>query len=242
MSQSELIGRTPEKSEGGSIWTIFGFFVIAMLFWFFVLKEDDEAPSVGGGAAGGGAAGGGCKAGEEMVGTKCLVKCTDGQMRVGEVCRCADDRVRVGEKCLIKCADGQVRVGEVCKDRMLKIQTMNNTTMHTVTHGTKDIELGSLLHSGILKGIKLTADAKEQGWGSQCSLFELNVMRGGKSIASINQKLGRNKEYKSFSLEPVVIPGTLVQEGDSVRVTIKGLWPRCAIWIKDIVAEVRVLV
>tara|TARA_Y100000389_G_C17203836_1_gene385025 strand:- start:307 stop:510 length:204 start_codon:yes stop_codon:yes gene_type:complete len=66
-------------------------------------------------------------------------------------------------------------------------------------------------------------------------------MRDGKSIAGISQKLGRNKEYKSFSLDPEVKPGTLVQKGDSVRMTIKGSWPRCEIWIKDIVAEITVL-
>jgi hypothetical protein len=128
----------------------------------------------------------------------------------------------------------------VFKDE-LKTQTMNNATMYTVTHGTKNIELGSLIHSGILKGIKLTAKAKEQGWGNQCSSFHLNIMRDGKSIAGISQKLGRNKEYKSFSLDPKVTPGTLVQKGDSVRMTINGKWRGCATWIKDIVVEVTVL-
>jgi hypothetical protein len=112
---------------------------------------------------------------------------------------------------------------------------MNNATMHTV------IELGSLTHSGKLNGIKLTSMAKEQGWGTKCSLFTLDVMRGEEFIAKINQPLGRNKKYKLFSLDPVVDTGTMVQAGDSVRMTIKGRYPACAIWIKNIVVVVSVL-
>ena len=65
-----------------------------------------------------------CKDGEEMIEGKCLVKCTDGQTRVGVVCTtptsstliiCKEDEEKVGDKCLVKCVDGQTRVGVVCK-------------------------------------------------------------------------------------------------------------------------------
>ena len=65
-----------------------------------------------------------CKEGEEMIEGKCLVKCTDGQTRVGVVCTtptsstlliCKDDEDKVGDKCLVKCTDGKTRVGVVCK-------------------------------------------------------------------------------------------------------------------------------
>ena len=44
--------------------------VALFIVWLFVFKDD-----------------GSCKDGEEMVGTKCLVKCEDGKKRVGEVCK-----------------------------------------------------------------------------------------------------------------------------------------------------------
>jgi hypothetical protein len=126
-------------------------------------------------------------------------------------------------------------------EKTVKIQTMNNATMHTVTHGSKVIELGSLTHSGELKGIKLIATAKEQGRGNKCSLFTLSVMRGEKSIAKVVQRLGRQGSYKAFSLDPAINSGTMVQAGDSVRMTITGLWPACSTWIKNIVANISVL-
>jgi hypothetical protein len=212
-----------------------GLFVVSLVVLVLVNKEDDatsggadieggadpNAPSADdtpevSAAKAAAASAGGCRDGEEMVGTKCLVKCEDGKIRVGEICQATP---------------------------MLKTQTMNNATVHTVTHGNKDIELGSIIHSGILKGIKLTADAKEQGWGNQCSSFELWLMRGGQPITRIiNQNLGRTNEYKSFSLDPEIIPGTAVREGDSVRMTIKGWYPGCATWIKNIVVAVTVAV
>ena len=89
----------PKQSKAW-IGVLLGLIVIAVLVWFFVFKEDDAAsgggadPNASGGAAaaaagaaaGAAAASGGCKDGEEMVGTKCLVKCEDGKIRVGEVC------------------------------------------------------------------------------------------------------------------------------------------------------------
>ena len=66
----------PKQSKAW-IWVLLGLFVIVLLLWFFVFKEDDAKP----------AASGGCKDGEEKVGTKCLVKCEDGKIRVGEVCQ-----------------------------------------------------------------------------------------------------------------------------------------------------------
>lgn len=87
-------GPTPKQSNA---WIgVFGLFVIAGLALFFVYKGDDAAS--GGGAdpnassaddtsaKAAAASAGGCKDGEEMVGTKCLVKCEDGKIRVGEVC------------------------------------------------------------------------------------------------------------------------------------------------------------
>ena len=183
VQQSTSRESTPEQSKDW-IGVLLGLIVIAVLVWFFVFKEDDDAPSEG----------------------------------------------------------GAPREGGASSKGILKTQIMTNATTHTVTHGNKDIELGLLAHSGILKRFQLTAMAKEQGWGNQCSSFELNVMRDGKSIASISQDLGRNKEYKQFSLDPEVVPGTFVQVGDSVIVTIKGLWPRCAAWITDIVVSVTILV
>ena len=112
----------PNQSKAWIVGVILGLFVIAVLVWFFVIKEDDTPVKA--------AAAGGCKDGEEMVGEKCLVKCADGQVRVGEkclvecadgqvrvggVCGCADGEEMVGTKCLIKCTDGQIRVGEVCQ-------------------------------------------------------------------------------------------------------------------------------
>ena len=114
----------PNQSKAWIVGVILGLFVIAVLVWFFVIKEDDTPVKA--------AAAGGCKDGEEMVGEKCLVKCADGQVRVGEkclvecadgqvrvggVCGCADGEEMVGTKCLVKCTDGQMRVGEVCKER-----------------------------------------------------------------------------------------------------------------------------
>lgn len=114
--------------------------------------------------------------------------------------------------------------------------------IYTVNHGTSVIKLGSLTHSGILKGIKLTAEAKEQGWSNKCSSFTLDITRDGKSIASVNQNLGRSEKYKTFSIDPVVEPNTMVQEGDIVTITIKvkGWWQICSAWIKDIVVVVTV--
>ena len=203
------IESTPKQSKAWIVvGVIVGLCVIAVLVWFFVIKEDDAAA---GGADPNASSEGGCKDGEEMVGTRCLVKC----------------------------ADGKIRVGEVCQDKpMLKIQTMNIATMHAI-NGMSDI-YGSLIHSGILKSIKLTAKAKDQGWVKECSSFHLNIIRDGKSIAGISQNLGRNEEYKSFSLDPEVIPGTLVQEGDIVRMRLDGTY--CSTWIKDIVVEIKVLV
>jgi hypothetical protein len=150
----------------------------------------------------------------------------------------------IGTKCLVKCTDGQIRVGELCQDKpTLKIQTVNSGIEYTVSmQQERYIHLGYLIHSGILKSIKLTFKAKEHGNGSQCSSFEFKVTRDGYSMASIKQNLGKPMSYKSFSLFPEVIPGTLVQEGDSVRMRIKGWYPGCATWIKDIVAVVTVLV
>ena len=76
--------RTQKKSKSWIAWVVFGLFVFAVLVWFFVFKEDDDTS--GGGADPNAPIEGGCKDGEEMVGTKCLVKCEDGQIRVGEVC------------------------------------------------------------------------------------------------------------------------------------------------------------
>jgi hypothetical protein len=71
-----------------------------------------------------------CDDGQELVGTKCLIKCADGEVRNGEVCECKPDyekigtkclvkcdgtQDRIGEKCLVKCADGVVRNGEICE-------------------------------------------------------------------------------------------------------------------------------
>ena len=61
----------PRKSSVG-MWFA-GIGLIGLIYW---LSTKDDAAS-----------GGGCKADEEMIGTKCLVKCTDGQIRVGEVCQ-----------------------------------------------------------------------------------------------------------------------------------------------------------
>ena len=137
---------------------------------------------------------------------------------------CRDNEEMVDNNCLVKCDDGKIRVGELCQDKpMLKYQVMDNDTIHTVTHGTKHFELGTIIHSGILKSILLYAEAKEQGSGNECSSFHLNVMRDGKSIAMINQPLGRSADYKSFFLYPEIMPDTLVQKGDSIRMSINGL-------------------
>lgn len=125
--------------------------------------------------------------------------------------------------------------------KTIKSQKMNNATMHTVVNGTKDIDLGSITHSGELKSIKLIAKAKEQGYGTQCSSLHLNIMRGDKNIVGTVQSLGRTKEYKEFVLNPDIEAGTLVRAGDSIRMTINGWYPACATWIKDIVAEIKVL-
>ena len=134
----------PKQSKAW-IGGLLGLVVIAAVVWFFVFKEDDAASDAADAALAAASAAlaaasseGGCKDGEEMVGTKCLVKCTDGQIRVGEVCQvaskaaskaaaskaaeadsasgggCKADEEMIGTKCLVKCTDGKIRVGEVC--------------------------------------------------------------------------------------------------------------------------------
>ena len=66
-----------------------------------------------------------CKDGEEMIEGKCLIKCTDGQTRVGVVCTtstgsevvvCKDGEEMIEGKCLVKCPDGIIRTGVFCVD------------------------------------------------------------------------------------------------------------------------------
>ena len=84
-----------------------------------------------------------CKDGEELVGYKCLVKCTDGKTRVGVVCTtptgsevvvCKDGEELVGDKCLVNCTDGKTRVGVVCTTPTGRkgycISDPNNPTWH----------------------------------------------------------------------------------------------------------------
>ena len=245
-SQLQLQPQQPKQSKSSVVWGVLGLIVIAMLVWFFVIREDDAAPvavAAGGSAAAAGAAAAadgaaaaadgaaaaaagaaaaaaGCKNGEEMVGTKCLVKCEDGKIRVGEICQ-------VDNTLLNK--------------PMLKTQTLTSATAQSVTHANKDIQLGSLKHSGILKGIELKAKLKEQGTGAICGSFTLNVIRDNKSIADIHQNVGRTAVYKPFSTYKEFKPDILVQVGDTVRITISGWRPGCTTWIKDIVAAVSVL-
>lgn len=217
--------RKPKKDNSWIVFVLMGLFVFSFLVSVLVFKED--AAASGGGAASGGAAAsgdaasgdaasaGGCKDGEEMVDTKCLVKCED----------------------------GKIRVGEICKDKpMLKIQTMNNATMHTVTHGREYVELGTLMYSGILKDIKLTAEVKEQGHGNLCTQFYLDIIGVGKYVASFGKHMERTREYKSISLNPTVKPDTLVQEGNRVRIKLLAPSNGCAIWIKNVVVTATVLI
>ncbi len=128
------------------------------------------------------------------------------------------------------------------EEKKLKVQTMNNATVHHANNTTKIINLGTLIHSGEIKEFKMTSTAKEQGWGGLCSWYHLDVMRDGKSVIGLYKKLDRSKEYATKTFIKTNIPeGTFVKAGDTVELKIRGASPGCQIWIKDIVATIGVL-
>jgi hypothetical protein len=138
-----------------------------------------------------------CKDGEEMIEGKCLIKCTDGQTRVGVVCTtptgstvvvCKDGEEMIEGKCLVKCTDGKTRVGVVCTtptgstvvvckdgEEMIEGKCLIKCTDGKVRVGNV-CTTNSLNTSGFTKTIELTKGSGfSEGWDASIGIAEIVV-------------------------------------------------------------------
>lgn len=124
--------------------------------------------------------------------------------------------------------------------KTIKTQKISLATLHHVDHNTKVVAVGTVNFTGELKSIRMNANAKEQGWGNECGSFHVNVFRGSIDLGGVSQKLGRTSVYKQFTANSP-FTGVMVQAGDEVKLTVKGYWPKCQTWVKDINIELDIL-
>lgn len=132
------------------------------------------------------------------------------------------------------------------ESKELKKQTMNNATLHYFKNTNnkprlKEVNLGTLTFSGELKHLGVNCMAKDQGYGNKCSSFEIRIVRGEDVIHKLSHRLARTTGYVKVQATTTIDTSVLVEAGDSVVLVLRGWYPSCSTWIKDIVTDIHVL-
>jgi hypothetical protein len=124
---------------------------------------------------------------------------------------------------------------------MVAPQGYKSVKWATLEHPRELVTIGTIERDGNLRALQASVEAKEQGWGSQCTALSVGVYRGDKLIAMSKQAhLGRTKEFKKFALELDKGLPLKVKKGDIVRLGLHAQGKGCQVWTNGVHVEAHI--